>query len=53
MKFYDTHFEDYIKSNKELSLHPKLSKQYDDIFPKSLKDFTITYLLFLKASQHL
>ena len=38
MKFYDTHFEDYIKSNKELSLHPKLSKQYDDIFPKCLKD---------------
>ena len=38
MKFYDTHFEDYIKSNKEMSLHPKLSKLYNDTFPKTLKE---------------
>jgi hypothetical protein len=38
MKFYDTHFEDYIKSNKEQSLHPKLSKLYNETFPKTLKE---------------
>jgi hypothetical protein len=38
MKLYDNHFEDYIKNNKERSLHPKLSKLYDDSFPKTLKD---------------
>jgi DNA polymerase III delta prime subunit len=38
MKFYDTHFSDYIKSNKEMSLHPKLTKMYADTFPKTLKD---------------
>jgi len=28
MKFYDTHFEEYIESNKRISLHPKLSDLY-------------------------
>lgn len=38
MKLSGNHFEDYIKSNAEQSLHPKLSKLYDDTFPKDLKD---------------
>ena len=29
MKFYDTHFDDYIASNNSISLHPKLSKAYE------------------------
>jgi hypothetical protein len=37
MKFYDTHFDDYITSNNELSLHPKLNELYET-FPKSLND---------------
>jgi len=28
MKFYDTHFEEYLESNKRISLHPKLSNLY-------------------------
>ena len=28
MKFYDTHFEDYLLSHDKVSLHPKLSKFY-------------------------
>ena len=37
MKFYDTHFDDYITSNKSVSLHPKLSKAYEK-FPEDLHD---------------
>ena len=37
MKFYDTHFEEYLLSNKKVSLHPKLSKIYQR-FPPALKD---------------
>ena len=36
MKFYDTHFEDYLASHDKVSLHPKLSKFYN-LFPESLK----------------
>ena len=36
MKFYDTHFDEYISHDKE-SLHPDLAKVYDK-FPKSLRD---------------
>jgi hypothetical protein len=35
MKFYDTHFEDYLLSHDSISLHPKLSKFYKT-FPNSL-----------------
>ena len=35
MKFYETHFEEYINENLRENLHPKLSKIYDK-FPKSL-----------------
>ena len=35
MKFYDTHFEEYIISNQKENLHPKLDKIYNK-FPKHL-----------------
>ncbi len=37
MKFYDTHFEDYLVSYDNISLHPKLSKFYQS-FPNSLNN---------------
>jgi hypothetical protein len=37
MKFYETHFEEYIESSKKENLHPKLEKIYKQ-FPKNLKD---------------
>ena len=37
MKFYDTHFEDYIRSNNQISLHPTLTKMYKT-FPESLRN---------------
>ena len=37
MKFYDTHFEDYVSSNEDISLHPKLDKVYER-FPESIGD---------------
>ena len=30
MKFFETHFEDYIVANKKASLHPKLNKLYEN-----------------------
>jgi hypothetical protein len=38
MKFYETHFEDYIAENNRLNLHPKLEKIYKK-FPDKLEDF--------------
>ena len=38
MKFYDTHFEDYIHSNTQLSLHPTLTNLYKT-FPSTLHEF--------------
>jgi hypothetical protein len=38
MKFYETHFEEYINENNRIDLHPKLNKIYDN-FPKSLQEF--------------
>ena len=38
MKFYDTHFEEYIVSNQKENLHPKLDKIYNK-FPKHLTSF--------------
>ena len=37
MKFYETHFEEYISENNRFNLHPKLDKIYEN-FPKSLHD---------------
>jgi hypothetical protein len=37
MKFYDTHYEEYITSNKKINLHPKLEKIYKT-FPKNISD---------------
>ena len=38
MKFYETHFEEYISENNRVNLHPKLEKIYEQ-FPESLNDF--------------
>jgi len=37
MKFYETHFDNYIKNNNSCSLHPKLNKLYNS-FPKNIND---------------
>jgi hypothetical protein len=36
MKFYETHFEEYINASQKINLHPKLEKIYNNHFPKSL-----------------
>ena len=38
MKFYETHFEEYISENNRVNLHPKLDKIYEK-FPKTLHEF--------------
>ena len=38
MKFYDTHFDDYIETNKNNDLHPKLELLYKK-FPDTIYDF--------------
>ena len=37
MKFYETHFEEYINENQRENLHPKLNKIYEK-FPKNICD---------------
>jgi hypothetical protein len=37
MKFYETHFEEYINENNRMNLHSKLDKIYDK-FPKTLQE---------------
>ena len=37
MKFYETHFEEYINENQRENLHPKLNKIYEK-FPKNISD---------------
>ena len=37
MKFYETHFEEYIQENKRVNIHPKLDKIYSK-FPKTLNE---------------
>ena len=37
MKFYETHFEEYITENARIDLHPALNKIYDK-FPKNIND---------------
>jgi hypothetical protein len=38
MKFYETHFEEYINENNKSDLHPKLNKIFSN-FPKTLREF--------------
>lgn len=38
MKFYETHFEEYINENNRVNLHHKLDKIYSK-FPKTLSEF--------------
>jgi hypothetical protein len=38
MKFYETHFEEYINENNRINLHPKLDKIYKK-FPHHLQNF--------------
>ena len=38
MKFYETHFEEYIESNKEIDLHPRLTTIYKKI-PSCINQF--------------
>jgi hypothetical protein len=38
MKYYETHFEDYIAENNRINLHPKLEKIYEK-FPTKLQEF--------------
>ena len=38
MKFYETHFEEYISENNRENLHPKLEKIYEK-FPNKLQEF--------------
>ena len=37
MKFYETHFEEYITENNRINLHPSLQKLYDK-FPTTIKE---------------
>ena len=38
MKYYETHFEEYIAENNRFNLHPKLQKIFDK-FPNKLQEF--------------
>jgi DNA polymerase III delta prime subunit len=37
MKFYESHFEEYLSATSKINLHPKLTKIYDN-FPKKFTD---------------
>jgi hypothetical protein len=37
MKFYETHFEEYISETNRVNLHPKLNKIYEN-FPKMIQE---------------
>jgi hypothetical protein len=47
MKFYESHFEEYINENNRINLHPKLNKIYEK-FPNSIKE--LKNLLFYGPS---
>ena len=47
MKFYETHFEEYINTSEVMNLHPKLEKIYKR-FPHELDKFG--NLIFYGAS---
>ena len=38
MKFYESHFEEYIVSNQKIDLHPKLESVFLKNFPKSIQN---------------
>ena len=38
MKYYDTHYEEYIQSVKSHNIHPELKDVFDQ-FPKTIKEF--------------
>ena len=37
MKFYETHFEEYISENNRINLHPKLDEIYKK-FPSTIQE---------------
>jgi hypothetical protein len=37
MKFYETHFEEYITSNQNTNLHPKLENMFSKNFPDNIQ----------------
>lgn len=37
MKFYESHFEEYITSNQKINLHPKLESTFLNKFPTSIQ----------------
>jgi hypothetical protein len=43
MKFYESHFEDYISSVEKYNLHPELIKQFDK-FPSSINELENTII---------
>ena len=47
MKFYETHFEEYISENNRINLHPKLDKIYEK-FPKTIQE--LKNIIFYGAS---
>ena len=47
MKFYESHFEEYITENNKNNLHPKLEKLYEN-FPSSL--YNLKNLIFFGPS---
>ena len=38
MKFYESHFEEYLVSNQKITLHPKLESVFLKNFPSSIRD---------------
>lgn len=38
MKYYETHFEEYISENQRENLHPRMKKIYEQHFPKTLNN---------------
>lgn len=38
MKFYESHFEEYLVSNQKINLHPKLESVFLKNFPESIRD---------------
>lgn len=51
MKFYETHFEEYISENNRINLHPKLEKIYDK-FPKTLDRLKILFFMVRAAQEN-
>ena len=47
MKYYETHFEEYINENNRFNLHPKLNKLYNK-FPNKINE--LTNLIFFGPS---